>query len=264
MPWNHRVRLYYRTFSHFLHVLAGDAGLLNFGQEPLCRSTVASLPTAGRWLDVGCGIGGPACLLGRELPQVEITGINITEHQIEQATQRAIDQRLDRRVRFQHGDACKMPFEADGLFDGLYSIESAFHYPSKLDFAKEAYRVLRPGGAFACADLVRREGCQPRLGDRLVTSLFFNWFGAFKTLTSGDWRQVLETAGFRHVETRDVTESHFGPGLQAALEKIEERRSELRRHYTPFSIAVVRWCYRWLLKDLANRPIQYALLRAVK
>ncbi|MBI4510828.1 MAG: methyltransferase domain-containing protein [Deltaproteobacteria bacterium] len=264
MTWNQRVTLYYRTYSHFLHILAGDTAMLNFGQEQLCDETVAKFPPYGRWLDVGCGIGGPACYFGSRRPDVGITGINITDHQLVQAASRAATLGLESRVMFQHGDACNMPFDGTAHFDALYAIESAFHYPDKGAFVREAFRVLKAGGSFACADLVSREGRPIAWRDRFVNKVFFGWFGAFKTLGPSEWASLLESAGFEEVEIVDVTDSIFRPGLAGALERIEQERDELLRHYTPFSIAVVRWCYRWLLTDLERRPIQYVVMRARK
>jgi len=257
IPARMKVRVYYRLFTPFFEILTDHSGILNYGQESLVRTTAASLPRPGRWLDVGCGVGGPACLLAREMRDVEIVGINITGHQVEAAERRAREEGVSERARFRIGDACAMPFPGDGGFDGVYSIEAAFHFPDKAAFAREARRMLRPGGRFACADMIAAEGRLP-----LFHRMFHRWLGVLRLHTLSAWRRDLEAAGFSDVQSVDLTHTVLGPGLRAANDRIREMHSALQARFPKLLIEAVRLGNDWVLRDLDAQPIRYALITA--
>ncbi len=249
LPARTKVRLYYRVFTPFFQILNGRSGLLNYGQETLVRRTAASL-RPGRWLDVGCGVGGPARLLAAER-DVDIVGINISREQLKLASAAP-------RVRFQYGDACSMPLES-GSFDGVYAIETAFHYPDKAAFAREAFRVLRPGGRFAMADMVIAER-----GATLFHHLFHKWLGVLNMHTVPFWRRDLEAAGFRDFTVEDVTREFLHEGLLLTNRRIAENRSLLDRSYPGLLIDLVRWGNEQVTRDIGAQPMRYVLITAAK
>lgn len=257
LPARLKVRLYYGIYTHFFNIMSEGSGLINYGQEPLCRRTAMSLPRPGRWLDVGCGVGGPARLLAAENPGVEITGINITRHQLDLARTKTAERGLSDRVQFLAGDACAMPFEKGGLFDGVYAIETAFHFPDKAAFAREVHRVLRPGGGFAMADMVVREGGMP-----LYMRFFHTWIGVLHMHTTQRWRLDLEAAGFCDVEVEDITEETLRKGLMLANVQIDKMRLVLEARFPRWLVNLTRWCNEAVLRDFDKQPMRYALITA--
>jgi SAM-dependent methyltransferase/acyl carrier protein len=101
-----------------------------------------------RVLDVGCGRGGTVALLAG-VCAAEATGVDLSPEAI------AFCRRTHRqpRVRFEVGDAEKLPFDA-GSFDAVTNIESSHTYPNLRAFYAEVARVLRSGGVFLYTDLL--------------------------------------------------------------------------------------------------------------
>jgi len=97
----------------------------------------------------------------------------------------------------------QLPF-ADGAFD-LVTCRIAAHHFRRVDrFASECWRVLRPGGALALADNV-----SPDDPDAAVEADAIERFrdpSHVHCLSIGEWRQVLERAGFtiEHQERLDM------------------------------------------------------------
>lgn len=269
-----KVVAYYRLFESLFETLSEDSGILSIGyaenpgsadlaeaQRGLVRLTAQSLPKTGRWLDVGCGIGGPACLLATENPDVTITGINITPAHVEKANLRKTRQGLSKRVGFRHGDACKIPLP-DKNFDGLYAIETAFHYPDKAAFAMEAHRVLKPGGAFSVADIVL-DGKRFFPVRRFSRLLARPMMAAPEMYSPEDWRKSLKRAGFEGIEIRDISRETFGM-LKHWRRRIGAHRKTLIKDYPGFMLTGIDIFFRFAQMTLGVNPYLYILVTAKK
>jgi hypothetical protein len=102
-------------------------------------------------LDVASGIGTTAILLAAER-DVHVVGVDLGTAQVANATARAVVGGVADRVRFEIGDAERLPF-ADATFDAVLS-ECAFcTFPDKRRAAAETARVLRPGGRLGLTDI---------------------------------------------------------------------------------------------------------------
>ncbi|HSS81309.1 MAG TPA: class I SAM-dependent methyltransferase [Gaiellaceae bacterium] len=97
-----------------------------------------TLPAAPkRVLDLGTGTGLAAFVAAQRFPEAEVVGIDLAPGMVEQASQRTPPE-LAGRVRFEQGDAARLPFE-DGAFDLV-------QLANMIPFFDELARVTAPGG----------------------------------------------------------------------------------------------------------------------
>jgi cyclopropane fatty-acyl-phospholipid synthase-like methyltransferase len=276
LPLSHELRTV--SFYRFLHLLftiiSDNSGILNIGyskdtdthdllkaQKSLVRLTVEDFIKAGKWLDVGCGLGGPACLNAQDNSEVTITGININYEQIAEARKRAEKLGLNSRVNFTYGNACSMPLP-DNSFNCVYAIETAFHYPDKSAFVREAWRVLHQDGQFAVADIVYDKSKFTPLAPlhimigKLIISIpeFF---------TPDKWRQSLNCAGFKNIDIQDITHQTFGL-LHLWADSIKKNREDLLKSYPRFVIDFFEKSLRYFKETKEHGPINYILVKGSK
>lgn len=102
-------------------------------------------------LDVGCGYGAQAVLFRKLHPNTKYTGVNISSVQIEAG--KKFTKSLP-NVELKVADATDLSQFSDASFTNVYALECAFHFNTRLDFLKEAARVLNDGGAYAATDCI--------------------------------------------------------------------------------------------------------------
>jgi tocopherol O-methyltransferase len=110
----------------------------------------AAIKSTNIILDAGCGVGGSSIFLASVLG-CKVTGITLSERQVEQAHANAKDKNVEELVDFKQMNYCKTPFP-DASFDVVWGCESICYADTKEDFIKEAYRLLKPGGRLVVAD----------------------------------------------------------------------------------------------------------------
>jgi len=94
-------------------------------------------------LDAGCG-GGRYSLAWRRLGAGSVTGLDISEINIEEARQRAEGAQLD-GLAFERGNVLDLPYP-DDHFDAVFSNGVLHHTTDWKGGVRELVRVLRPGG----------------------------------------------------------------------------------------------------------------------
>jgi ubiquinone/menaquinone biosynthesis C-methylase UbiE len=118
-------------------------------QVQLYDKIANSIPTPLQGVDmleVGCGRGGGAQYISRQLQPRSLKGIDLCQAAVDFCQQNENSQ-----LEFSQGDAMDIPF-TDDIFGAVINIESSHRYPDMPKFLSEVKRVLIPGGYFSFTD----------------------------------------------------------------------------------------------------------------
>lgn len=110
--------------------------------------------TEGKVLDIGTGPGSLAIEFAKEIPGVEVIGLDLSDVILELARDNAQKSEVSSRVSFERGDAEEMPFE-DDMFDLVISSNTLHLIKNPIKMFNEIHRVLKPKGRFFISDFRR-------------------------------------------------------------------------------------------------------------
>jgi len=188
-------------FGHYGNGVKSHAeALVNLNKVMAVKSEVKD---GDMILDAGCGRGGSSVWLAQNF-NVEVTGITLVPHQVEKARSAALKSQLENRVSFSEQDYSNTSFK-DNSFTLIWACESLCHASEKLNFYKEAFRLLKPGGRLICADYFRTKRPLPHQGEELLHQWLDGW--SIKDLdTSPEHQKYAEQCGFTEFEIENITE----------------------------------------------------------
>jgi cyclopropane fatty-acyl-phospholipid synthase-like methyltransferase len=165
----------------------------------------ASVSSRDRVLDAGCGYGGSAIWLARNIG-CEVMGIDVVPHQLAEANKFADSYQVSDKVGFRLEDFTSTSF-ADGSFDVVWAVESVGHAENKEQFIAEACRLLHGGGRILISEIVLSDNpsLTPEKEDILMP--YRRGWAIPNMLTSGQYTSLLERIGFKAVQTYDLTDN---------------------------------------------------------
>jgi ubiquinone/menaquinone biosynthesis C-methylase UbiE len=109
---------------------------------------------SGILADIGCGPGYLLQLIAKEIPELNLIGVDISREMLRKAAINLSTLGRDKKVQFKQGDIQKLPLE-DGSVDFLVSTLSLHHWSDQKSAFDEIHRVLKREGQFLLFDLRR-------------------------------------------------------------------------------------------------------------
>ncbi|MDE3055097.1 MAG: methyltransferase domain-containing protein [Verrucomicrobiota bacterium] len=189
------------------------------------------LQPGNKALDIGCGRGRIASHMAT-VTGAHVTGVNIDLDQLDSAKRFIRAHKLEQQCHFQRGDLNDLPFPfPENHFDGIYQVQVFSLAKSLPKLFAEVYRMLKPGGKFACLDwmsLDAYDASNPHHAN--LMKRIKPLIGAIGTPSVHTYAEALRSAGFKIL----VNENASIDGLQAPL------IDKADRFYTGLS----RWVYR--------------------
>lgn len=160
----------------------------------------AQIKSTDKVLDAGCGIGGSSIYLAEKIG-CNVTGISLSERQIQHARRLAKEKKVEEQVSFEVTNYCATTFP-DASFDVVWGCESICYADSKELFIKEAYRLLKPGGRLVVAD-----GFVTKFENNDNPTIR-NWIEGWQVnyLESPErFRDFMSDVGFKDISYKDIS-----------------------------------------------------------
>lgn len=181
-------------------------------------------------IDAGFGWGDQDHLFLTEYHVQKIYGLNITPRNVEVARERMRLWSLSDRADLEVGDATRMTNVANATADKVLALESAFYFQTRIDFFKEAYRVLKEGGRIALLDFLPRNASAALIMKSISDLNPDIAIPAANFYVIEDYVRLMTSIGFRNVHVENLTSKvYLMPGHErkyALLDMLEMDRTE--------------------------------------
>lgn len=167
----------------------------------------ARIEAGSEVLDIGCGIGAPACRIAAETG-ARVTGITTSPVGLAAARKRAADAGLSNRTKFELRDGMDNGFP-DASFDRAWALESSHLMRDRDRLISECARVLRPGGRLVLCDIILKRRLElTEVRRRLEPlALLREVFGDGRMEPLDEYARLARASGLEVEHETDLTEA---------------------------------------------------------
>lgn len=178
-------------------------------------------------LDAGCGFGDQDAHIARTRNPARLVAVNVTKLQVEEARIRNAAE----GVEYVHASATATG-QPDAIFDAVISLEAAFHFDTRADFLREAWRLLRPGGRLGIIDMlpIERDGRVDTGGIRGAMERWSTQVPGANVYGVTRYRQILAETGFTEIAIQSIRDQVF-PSFMARMRAVlDDPAAKARMH----------------------------------
>lgn len=169
-------------------------------------------------LDVATGTGDLAIAMARRMPDVHITGIDLSGQMLEVGRRKVEKAGLAGRVEFSRADCLHLPF-ADGAFSCVSVAYGVRNFENLLAGYREMARVLAPGGMLCVVELSVPQG--------RFTKPLYNLYT--RTLIPAVGRMISSDSRAYSYLPESVAAMPQGPRMLALMEEAGLEQPSLQR-----------------------------------
>jgi tRNA (cmo5U34)-methyltransferase len=186
--------------ERFSNLETGQSATIDarLAMELIAESAAAVTPNARRVLDVGCGAGNYSLMLLKQLPDLNVTLIDLSRPMLERATRRVRTTTTGKVVALQ-GDVRELDL-GNEQFDIIVAAAVLHHLRADSewrDVFQKFYAALKPGGSVWIFDLVQSTIAP-------VENLMWRHYGEYLTsLKNEEYRDQV----FEYIEREDTQRS---------------------------------------------------------
>ncbi|MEN8247594.1 MAG: methyltransferase domain-containing protein [Bacteroidota bacterium] len=165
-------------------------------------ASLANIVADQKVLDAGCGVGGSAIYLAKN-HGAHVTGITLSDLQVETAKTNAIKHNVGDKTEFTICDYANTHFK-DNQFDLIWACESSSSAPDKVAFARECYRLLKPGGKLVLSDFFRTATTNE---NNYLLDKWVELWAMSSLVTNHSFAGTLEEEGFEINKNNNLTKN---------------------------------------------------------
>ena len=196
--WSREFNMHFGFFRWGMNPFDREAMLEQMNREVLDRLHVEP-DFRARILDMGCGLAATLRSFARQLPSADLHGITLVPWQLEQGIHLNQQHPECKAITLSLGNY-ERTTEPSESFDAICALESSCYSAgaNKPAFAREAHRLLRPGGRLVVADGFlgpgKLRGPQKAVYRKLCECWVIDAFGEVEPFTA-----ELARVGFREI-----------------------------------------------------------------